>query len=373
MHFFFWHSILSPHLTYIRALSEIDGCAVTVIAEQALSPERQRLGWAVPDYGRAEVVIRPSQNAIRSLVYETNPNGVHLIEGWRGCQLSAAVCSALSTKRGRLGVITEAANDAGWKGPMRRGLYKWYCRAYGERTDFVLTMGQRGVDWFRGCGYPSQRLFPFAYSPEAAPSVQEGSNGSRDNEVAILFLGQCVSRKRCDILLHALQACRDFPWTLTMIGDGPMKPKWIALASRLYLTDRVRFLPSMPRRSALAMLHSADLLVLPSTEDGWGAVVNEALGAGVPAICTDRCGAADLLREDWRGEVVQAGSVESLRDALLKWLVKGKRSNDLTERLTRWAHRISGPSVARYFLGVINHVYGTTSRPEPPWYRSDIC
>src|ERR1700704_6650652 len=150
-------------------------------------------------------------------------------------------------------------------------------------------MGQKGVEWFRGCGYPSQRVFPFAYVPEAAPSVEEVSYGSRDSEVTILFLGRCVPGKGCDILLRALQACCDFPWTLTMIGDGPMKPKWTALASRLHLTDRVRFLPSMPRPSALVTLYSADFLVLPSTgEEGWGAVVSEALGVGVPAICTDR-------------------------------------------------------------------------------------
>jgi len=374
MHFFFWQSILSPHQSpYIRALSEIDGCAVTVIAEQALSPDRKRLGWAVPDYGRAEVATCPNQSVIRSLVYETDPYGVHLIEGWRGCQLSAAIYSAVSTRRGRLGVISEASKDLGWKGPVRRGLYKWYCRAYGEKTDFVLTMGQKGVDWFCGCGYPSKKVFPFAYVPEAAHSVQEDFNRSTDNEIAILFLGRCVPGKGCDILLRALQACCDYSWTLTMIGDGPMKPKWTALASQLHITDRVRFLPSMPRPSALAMLHSADLLVLPSTgQEGWGAVVSEALTVGVPVICTDRCGAADLLREDWRGEVVQAGSVESLLSALRKWLLRGKRSNCLTQRLRMWSQRISGPSVANYFLSVVNHVYLASERPEPPWYSSEL-
>ena len=48
---------------------------------------------------------------------------------------------------------------------------------------------------------------------------------------------------------------------------------------------------------------AADVLVLPSRFDGWGAVVNEALMVGTPVICSDRCGASDVIENGRNGYV----------------------------------------------------------------------
>jgi glycosyltransferase involved in cell wall biosynthesis len=58
---------------------------------------------------------------------------------------------------------------------------------------------------------------------------------------------------------------------------------------------------------------AADVFVLPSRHDGWGVVVNEALGAGLPIIASDRTGAAhDLVQHGVNGFVTGAGDVEAL-------------------------------------------------------------
>ena len=51
---------------------------------------------------------------------------------------------------------------------------------------------------------------------------------------------------------------------------------------------------------------AADLFVLPTREDVWGLVVNEALSNGVPVITSDQCGAGlELIVDDYNGYVVQ--------------------------------------------------------------------
>ena len=62
----------------------------------------------------------------------------------------------------------------------------------------------------------------------------------------------------------------------------------------------------------------ADAFVLPSRHDGWGVVINEALGAGLPIIVSDGVGAAhDLVTHGVNGLITPAGDACALRDALV--------------------------------------------------------
>jgi glycosyltransferase involved in cell wall biosynthesis len=60
----------------------------------------------------------------------------------------------------------------------------------------------------------------------------------------------------------------------------------------------------------------ADLLVLPSLEDGFGFVVGEAMASGLPAIVTDTCGSAELVEHGVTGWIVPAGESAALAGAL---------------------------------------------------------
>ncbi len=65
----------------------------------------------------------------------------------------------------------------------------------------------------------------------------------------------------------------------------------------------------------------ADVFVLPSRYDGWGVVVNQALGAGLPIICSDQVGAGcDLVTEGENGRLFSAGDPEQLRAAMQHFL-----------------------------------------------------
>ncbi len=57
----------------------------------------------------------------------------------------------------------------------------------------------------------------------------------------------------------------------------------------------------------------ADVFILPSRYDGWGVVVNQAIGAGLPVICSDAVGAGyDLVEPEVNGLRFPAGDVAAL-------------------------------------------------------------
>ena len=62
---------------------------------------------------------------------------------------------------------------------------------------------------------------------------------------------------------------------------------------------------------------ACDVLICPSRYDGWGVVVAEGMGAGMPVIATSATGAAiDMLQHGQNGMLFEAGSVEGLRESM---------------------------------------------------------
>jgi glycosyltransferase involved in cell wall biosynthesis len=182
----------------------------------------------------------------------------------------------------------------------------------------------------------------------------------------MLFIGQLISLKGLDLFLGALHRLRDSGWRLTVIGDGPERKRFLAQTRRAGLGTNVEFLGALPNREAMQVLAASDLLVLPSRRDGWGMVINEALVRGVPVICSDRCGAADLVAESGHGRVFANGDVSALAGALAVYL-RDRRRDDEPGEIRSWARCLSGASGARYLVAAVGHLCYGGPRPVAPW------
>jgi glycosyltransferase involved in cell wall biosynthesis len=113
----------------------------------------------------------------------------------------------------------------------------------------------------------------------------------------VLYVGQLIERKGVRLLLDAAatvqQHGREF--SLVLVGSGRDKEALQYRASVLGLRN-VQFLPAQPPEQLPAVYRSADLMVLPTLEDVWGLVANEAILSGIPVLCSKYAGcAAELL------------------------------------------------------------------------------
>jgi glycosyltransferase involved in cell wall biosynthesis len=188
------------------------------------------------------------------------------------------------------------------------------------------------------------------------------------NEIVLVFVGQLILRKRLDLLLRALAAVRSTDWVLRVIGDGSERLPLEKLAVDLNLHRKIIFAGVLQNCAVRNELANADLVVLPSRWDGWGAVVNEALMSGTPVICSSYCGAADLISNGMNGEIFEYGSTESLIAALERWIVKGSLSASSRAEIIEWSKCIEGEAIARYFLQIMQFIDRKNGeRPKPPW------
>jgi glycosyltransferase involved in cell wall biosynthesis len=145
--------------------------------------------------------------------------------------------------------------------------------------------------------------------------------GRRSNSLpTFLYCGQMIIRKGIDILLEAFGRilAENVQARLQLVGREGALPELLATLPA-EARARVHYAGFKAPEELPTIFGEADVFILPSRRDGWGVVVNQALGAGLPVICSDAVGAGyDLITPGVNGEIVPAGNVEALAEAMTK-------------------------------------------------------
>ena len=367
----FWQNMPTHHQSAtLRSLAMIPGVAVTVVAESGLPEWRADSGWSMPDYGSAQLIVAPNAEEQRALLDSIGDFDVNIFSGINAYPLVRRAFRYSLVARTVRGIMAEGADWRGWKGMLRRVDGRISAYRYSRRISFILAIGQLGETWFRELGFPEEKLYRYGYFVDAdGEAIEEQPSTEEDasHVVRLIYVGRLIPLKRLDMLLRALSSLAAKPWRLTLVGDGVSRSELMELTASLGLSDRVRFLGALDNAGAMRQLRSADFLVLPSDLDGWGAVTNEAIMRGVPVVCSDHCGSADLVRESWRGSVFRSDSAQDLRSALLTWIEKGRRTAEERRCIMSWSERIQPMAAADYILGIIRAVKGDAPRPSAPW------
>jgi glycosyltransferase involved in cell wall biosynthesis len=120
-----------------------------------------------------------------------------------------------------------------------------------------------------------------------------------------LFLGGLKPRKSLPFLLDVWRAVATArpQATLIVAGTGPLEAELRTQAERLALGNQVIFTGRVPEADKVAYYRLADLFVFPSSLEGFGLVVGEAMSCGL-AVATSDQGALSELVVDGRGGIV---------------------------------------------------------------------
>lgn len=316
MTYVFWHSYLMFHqAAYIRALAELHGNEVHWCVTEDLPTFYRDRGYPLPVTGKVQVHIAPTSVQLAELA--TLPGSTQVFFGLRGFALPLAAFKASLGAPVHRFLMSENRYEPGPQLLPRWLVYTWDALRYRRHLSGVFCIGHTGryggARFFSACGYPMDRIVPFVHVVDSTP-VQH-LHVQRDHK-EILYVGQLIVRKRVDLLLTAFGQL-DLPSArLRIIGKGEEEDRLKQLARQLGISERVSFSQGMPNAEIVAAMASADVLVLPSKFDGWGAVVNEALMVGTPVICSDRCGASDVIENGRNGYVFEAGNARALLERL---------------------------------------------------------
>lgn len=215
----------------------------------------------------------------------------------------------------RLYVMTESKFDdlprSAWREVAKKLFYLPYRGA--------LVGGSRHRQYMRFLGFRDDRIAA-GYDGVSCDRVRglAGRPPAPDGEPFaarnFIIVARLVAKKNLGVAVDAYRRYRDLAGMaardLVIYGAGPLEDDLRTQAAGL---DGIRFMGFQQEAAIARALASALALILPSTEEQWGLVVNEATAMGVPSLVSDQVGARDLLvRHEVSGYVFEPDNCEGL-------------------------------------------------------------
>lgn len=130
----------------------------------------------------------------------------------------------------------------------------------------------------------------------------------------LLSVGNLIPLKGHDLAIRALATLPGT--TLLLAGSGPEERSLQNLAEALGVSERVRFLGTLPQDKLCTYYGAADVLVLASSREGWANVLLESMACGTPVIATAVGGSAEVVAAPEAGVLMAARSNEALLQAI---------------------------------------------------------
>lgn len=175
-----------------------------------------------------------------------------------------------------------------------------YLQHYGAPADRIVEgVNQTNVDHFDSC--------------ERTAEYQN---------CALLYIGQLIPQKGVIEFFDALARVTDLRWTLTVTGSGELRSALMVTAEQNGFADRIVWRGYVQQKDLSPTYRSADVLLMPSLNEVWGLVINEALMSGVYVIGSDQAAASlELIQPGVNGEIVDPEPVSierALRSAIAR-------------------------------------------------------
>lgn len=155
---------------------------------------------------------------------------------------------------------------------------RWYRERFGKGICFPIIADEQ-----RFRGKLSLAL------PRAEALLDE--YGLRDRPV-LLYVGRLIPLKQVDFILRAYAPLKDMA-RLVIVGEGECRGELESMDREMDLN--AIFTGRKSGEDLLAWYALGDTLLLPSRVEAFGAVVNEALMAGMTVLVSDRVGSRDLI------------------------------------------------------------------------------
>lgn len=174
-------------------------------------------------------------------------------------------------------------------------LFFFFCDAifgYGTRSaEYVLMHGVNSNKIYHRC---QAAALPHTYNAESIPVLRSSKISST---FRVLYVGRLAPEKELITLLTAFKLLKDSipDAELIIVGEGYQKGDLIKFVEINGLNESVFFTGAKQGDELAEEYLKASCLILPSSSEPWGLVVNESLSYGCPVLVSYRCGCVPEL------------------------------------------------------------------------------
>lgn len=206
-------------------------------------------------------------------------------------------------------------------------------RAINKQYDATVAVTKSVKEYLRTLGSSCHAIIPEAIDPAEYRCEKD--------EGFLLTGGRLVKHKRIEDLLKVYSEIQSHTSNdLVVLGDGRQKSFLISVATLLNITNRVRFVPFLPKDKYRELLSKCSVYIFPSEAEVFGVAVLEAMASGKPVIARNVIGPRDIIDHGYNGflftdnKELKEYTTTLLSDTNLRKKIGGNARKTVEERYT---------------------------------------
>ena len=209
-------------------------------------------------------------------------------------------------------------------GRIHSSLVKFFSRILIKRADYIRIVSPFLFESLDKLNINREKIF--LVPPRCDSKLFSKQNVNEDkpevfkeNQYNLLFVGNLLIAKGVDILLEAFALIEkeNSSIGLVFVGDGEEKERLITRSKELGINEKVIFLGRVEYDTIPTLMYYADILILPSIEEGVGRVLLEAMSMHLPIIASNVGGIPLVIDNRKDGLLFEVGDVETLKGHVL--------------------------------------------------------
>jgi glycosyltransferase involved in cell wall biosynthesis len=202
-----------------------------------------------------------------------------------------------------------------------RALYLNHSR-YHNKNLYMLCASAFTAGDFAMAGAYRNKCFKWGYFPEVREyDLQELMASKKGPRLSILWAGRFLNWKHPEKALYVAKYLRDrgIDFTLKIIGGGDIEQELKSIANTYSLNGCVDFLGYLSPDAVREEMEKAEIYLFTSDyNEGWGAVLNEAMNSACAVVCSNAIGAAPfLIKHGENGIAYRNNNINNLCEKVL--------------------------------------------------------
>lgn len=234
-----------------------------------------------------------------------------------------------------------------------------------SNANYWLATGKESIEYLKYYGAEADRIFKYPFTSISSNDIlkrpvdkEEKAMIKRSLNIKekkiVISVGRFIDSKGFDILLEAFKLINK-EVGLYIIGGIPSQ-QLINQRNNLGL-ENVHFIDFKKKDELIQYYMGADVFVLPTREDVWGLVVNEAMSFGLPVVTTNKCIAGlELIEYEKNGYIVAVEEPNALGIKLNNILNNDKMNTFMSENNLKTIKGYTIEIMAEAHIDIFNEI-----------------
>ncbi|MEA3378664.1 MAG: glycosyltransferase [Nanoarchaeota archaeon] len=185
------------------------------------------------------------------------------------------------------------------------------------------------------------------------------------NGKIIGFIGRLVEDKAIDTLFDAVKRLKE-PYTLVLVGDGPLRNEIVKLAKKLGIDENIRYIKTVNYVDIPKYISLFDVFVLPSRsmpkwKEQFGHVLIEAMACEVPIIGSDSGEIPNVIAD--AGLVFHENDSDELYNQIKKVLENNDFKKNLIEKGLKRVKDFTYHKIVEQYYETYKKLYNENKSP----------